>query len=169
MRGSAVALALAGLAGAPLAVVLGAAGPGALAGGALAGVGVAIDAVGFVVVPQALFGMAIVGLAVERLAAHAAALPAPSAAAWLDPAIESCLLLGMLGTISGMVQAFAGSGAAALDPGELVHFLGTALRSSYVGFGIALVGVWAKERHDAAPSARPEARSEPRASGVPSA
>jgi hypothetical protein len=149
MRRSAVALALAALAGAPLAAVLGAgADPGALGRDAVAGVRVAVDAVGFVVVPQALFGLAIAGLVVERLAARAAALPAPAPAGWLDPAIESCLLLGMLGTISGMVQAFAGSEATSLDPGLLVHYLGTALRSSYVGFGIALVGVWAKERHE---------------------
>lgn len=147
MRASAVALALVALAGAPLAALLGAgADPGALGRDAAAGVRLAVDAVGFVVVPQALFGLAIAGLIVERLAARAAALPPPAAAGWLDPAIESCLLLGMLGTISGMVQAFAGPEAASLDPGRLVHFLGTALRSSYVGFGIALVGVWTKQR-----------------------
>jgi len=149
MRGSVVTLVLVALAGAPLAALLGAgADAGALGRDAAAGVRVAVDAVGFVVVPQALFGLAIAGLVIEQLAARAAALPAPATARWLDPAIESCLLLGMLGTISGMVQAFAGSEATSLDPGQLVHYLGTALRSSYVGFGIALVGVWAKERHE---------------------
>jgi hypothetical protein len=124
------------------------AGPRALAHAA-AGVRAAIDAVGFVVVPQALFGVAIAALCIERLATRAAALTAPPAPGWLDPAIESCLLLGMLGTISGMVQAFAGPQGASLDPGFLVHYLGTALRSSYVGFSIALFGVWLKQRPEA--------------------
>ena len=38
-----------------------------------------------------------------------------------------------------------------LDPGPLVHALGTALRSSFIGFGIALVGVWVR----ALPSVEP--------------
>jgi hypothetical protein len=147
VRAPAIALGLVALAGVPLAAVLAAGpGPGALARAAAAGTLVAVDAVGFVVVPQALFGVAIAGLCVERLAARAAALPPPPAPGWLDPAIESCLLLGMLGTISGMVQAFASSDAASLDPGFLVHYLGTALRSSYVGFSIALFGVWLEQR-----------------------
>ncbi len=149
-RAPATALALVALAGAPLAAIVApGADPGALGRDAAVGAMAAIDAVGFVVVPQALFGVAIAGLLVERLAARAAALPASTPPAWLDPAIESCLLLGMLGTISGMVQAFAGPEAASLDPGLLVHCLGTALRSSYVGFGIALFGVWLKERGEA--------------------
>jgi hypothetical protein len=152
-RAPAVALTLVALAGAPLVALFAAgAGPGELARAAAEGVRVAVDAVGFVVLPQALFGLAIAGLLVERVAARAAALPAPPAPSWLEPAIESCLLLGMLGTISGMVQAFAGSEAAPLDPGYLVHYLGTALRSSYVGFAIALFGVWLKQRGEAVPA-----------------
>jgi hypothetical protein len=147
MRGSAVALALLGLAAAPLLALLAAGADWAeLVRGAAAGARAAVAAVGFVVVPQALFALAIAGLVVERLAARAAARPAPATPGWLDPAIESCLLLGMLGTISGMVQAFAGFEPASLDPGLLVRCLGTALRSSYVGFAIALLGVWLKER-----------------------
>jgi hypothetical protein len=146
LRASAVGLALAALAGAPLALALGAAeGARALALDALAGARAAVAAVGVVLVPQALFAVAIAGLWLERVAARAAGLAAPEAP-WLDPAIESCLLLGMLGTMSGMLQAFAGAELASLDAGFLVHCLGTALRSSYVGFGIALAGVWAKAR-----------------------
>jgi hypothetical protein len=143
-RASAAALGLAALAAAPLALALGAGGGArALAGHAAAGARAALDAVGLVLVPQALCALAISGLWLERAAARVAGLGAPSAR-WLDPAIESSLLLGMLGTMIGMVQAFAGAEAAALDPGFLVHYLGTALRSSVVGFAIALAGVWAK-------------------------
>jgi hypothetical protein len=157
LRAGAVAASLAALAAAPPALALAAGiGSGALAPASAAGALGAVDAVGFVVVPQALLGFAIAAHVLEGLAARAAALPPPAAPAWLDPAIESVLLLGMLGTISGMVRAFAGSGSAPLEPGLMVHALGTALRSSYVGFGIALVGVWAKPR--AAP-ARAEVRA----------
>ena len=31
-----------------------------------------------------------------------------------------------------------------IQPGALIHAIGTALRSTFVGFSIALVGVWAK-------------------------
>ncbi len=41
-----------------------------------------------------------------------------------------------------MVRGFAGVSPDELEPGPLVHALGTALRSSFVGFAIALVGVW---------------------------
>jgi hypothetical protein len=147
LRAGAVAASLAALAGAPPALALAAGlGPGALGRASAAGAAGAVDAVGFVVVPQALLGVAIAAHVLEGLGARAAALPPPPAPAWLDPAIESALLLGMLGTISGMVQAFAGSGSAPLEPGLMVHALGTALRSSYVGFAVALVGVWAKPR-----------------------
>ena len=39
-----------------------------------------------------------------------------------------------------MVNGFGGLEPGNLQPGPLVHALGTALRSSFVGFGIALVG-----------------------------
>ena len=77
---------------------------------------------------------------------RAAGLATQLAPAWLDPAVESALLLGMLGTISGMVTGFAGLSPEELEPGPLIHGLGTALRSSFVGFLIALVGVWIKVR-----------------------
>lgn len=104
----------------------------------------AVDEVGWVLLPQIVLAIGVLGLALERLAASAAGLESRAAPAWLDPAVESALLLGMLGTLSGMVSGFAGLSADALEPGPLVHSLGTALRSSFVGFGIALVGVWAR-------------------------
>jgi biopolymer transport protein ExbB/TolQ len=75
--------------------------------------------------------------------AGTAAVGAPG---WLDPAVESALLLGLLGTIHGMVSGFIGVSPEQLQPGPLVHSLGAALRSSLVGFGIALVGVWTNAR-----------------------
>ncbi len=92
-------------------------------------------------VPQAALGIAVLGAALQRVASRAAGASAP-APAWIDPAIESALLLGLLGTISGMVNGFVGLGPDELQPGPLIHSLGTALRSSFVGFAIALVGVW---------------------------
>ncbi len=114
--------------------------PAALASGAVEVVG----SFGFVVVPQVLLGIAVVGLALEQLARRVAGLPARPLAGWLDPAVESALLLGMLGTLSGMVRGFEGLTPETLEPGPLLHGLGTALRSSFVGFGIALVGVWTR-------------------------
>lgn len=112
----------------------------------------AIDAVGFVVVPQAVLAVAVLGLAVHHLMARLAGLTLPDAPSWLAPAVESALLLGMLGTIAGMVRGFSGLSPDALEPGPLVQSLGAALRSSFVGFGIALVGVWLGPReHDARP------------------
>lgn len=104
----------------------------------------AVDAVGWVLVPQLVLAVAVLGLALERIAARVAGLRALAPPGWIDPAVESALLLGMLGTLSGMVSGFAGLSPDALEPGPLIHSLGTALRSSFVGFGIALVGVWAK-------------------------
>ena len=60
--------------------------------------------------------------------------------------ISAAPLLGLLGTIHGMVSGFIGLSPDELQPGPLVHSLGTALRSSFVGFLIALVGVWTKTR-----------------------
>ena len=45
-----------------------------------------------------------------------------------------------------MVSGFVGLSPEELEPGPLVHSLGTALRSSFVGFLIALVGVWKQPR-----------------------
>ena len=106
----------------------------------------AIDAVGWVLVPQIVLAAAILSLALQQIAARlagAARLPAP---AWIDPAVESALLLGLLGTVSGMVRGFVGVEPEALEPGPLVHALGTALRSTFVGFAIALVGIWLRHR-----------------------
>ncbi len=103
-----------------------------------------VEGVGWVFVPQLILGVAVVGAALQRMVLRMAgeAAPAPH---WIDPAIESALLLGMLGTMHGMVNGFAGLEPGNLQPGPLVHALGTALRSSFVGFGIALVGVWTRE------------------------
>ena len=94
---------------------------------------------GFVVLAIAVFGVALQHVA-ARLAGVAGTAPPP----WIDPAVESALLLGMLGTLSGMVNGFVGLSPEALEPGPLVHALGTALRSSFIGFAIALVGVWVR-------------------------
>lgn len=118
--------------------------PLALAHGAHAGFELAVDAVGWVLLPQLLLAIGVLGLALEKAVARLGGLEARVSPAWLGPAIESALLLGMLGTISGMVSGFAGSSPDEIEPGPLLHSLGTALRSSFVGFGIALVGVWAQ-------------------------
>lgn len=109
-----------------------------------AGFAAAIDAVGWVLVPQLLLAVAVFGTALQHVAARLAGVPGPPPSAWIDPAVESALLLGMLGTLSGMVNGFMGLSPEALEPGPLVHALGTALRSSFVGFSIALVGVWVR-------------------------
>ena len=119
-------------------------GPGAAAALGIGGLGAAVDSVGWVLVPQLVLALAIMGLGLERLAGVAAGMPARPDPSWLSPAIESALLLGMLGTISGMVRGFAGLSPEELEPGPLVHALGTALRSSFVGFAIALIGVWVR-------------------------
>jgi hypothetical protein len=147
LRSGFVGVALAGLLAAPALFLLGQGGaPVELAARALAGFAAAVDSVGWVFVPQFVLGAAILSLALQRLAARAAGTLLSAPPAWLDPAVESALLLGLLGTISGMVQGFVGLTPEELEPGPLVHSLGAALRSSFVGFAIALVGVWAKAR-----------------------
>ena len=121
-------------------------GAGELVVRALDGAGAALDAVGWVLVPQTALGVAVLGLALQRFAYWAAGVAAPPPPSWIDPAVESALLLGMLGTMSGMVSGFVGLSPDALEPARLIHALGTALRSSLVGFSIALVGVWLRER-----------------------
>jgi hypothetical protein len=145
LRAGLVGGALAGLLAAPALLLFAQGGDaGSLLGSALAGFAAAVDSVGWVFVPQFVLGAAIVSLALQRLAVRAAGGTAPTPPAWLDPAVESALLLGLLGTISGMVSGFVGLTPEELEPGPLVHSLGVALRSSFVGFAIALVGVWAK-------------------------
>ncbi len=140
-------MALAGLMAAPILLLLGQSGPPvAWVGRAFVGFAAAVDLVGWVFVPQFVLGAAVVSVALQRFAAHAAGAALAPPPAWLDPAVESALLLGLLGTISGMVQGFVGITPEKLEPGPLVHSLGAALRSSFVGFAIALVGVWVKAR-----------------------
>jgi hypothetical protein len=111
-----------------------------------AGLLAALDAVGWVFVPQLVLAVAILSLVLQQLAARAAGVEPPSTPGWLDPAVESALLLGLLGTVSGMVLGFTSISPGELEPGPLVHALGTALRSTFVGFAIALVGVWARSQ-----------------------
>ena len=119
-------------------------GAGGLVPAVVTGLVSAVDRVGWVLAPQILLAVAVVGVALQRLTCRIAGVSPPPTAAWLDPAVESALLLGMLGTLSGMVSGFVGLSPEELQPGPLVHSLGTALRSSFVGFLIALIGVWAK-------------------------
>ena len=146
-RASAVGLGLAALAAAPL-LALASAGrvPGELGPALLAGLLGALDAVGWVLLPQLVLAAAIGSLALQQLVSRAAGGSAAPAPGWLDPAVESALLLGLLGTIQGMISGFIGVSPEELQPGPLVHSLGVALRSSGVGFAIALVGVWTKAR-----------------------
>jgi hypothetical protein len=113
---------------------------------ASAGLGAAVEAVGWVVVPQLALALAVSSVALEQLLRRLAGAPAAATPAWLEPAVESALLLGLLGTVSGMVSGFVGLSPEELEPGPLVQSLGRALRSSFVGFLIALVGVWTKAR-----------------------
>jgi hypothetical protein len=134
------------LAAAPLAVLLAAGfGPLELAGASVRGLVAEVDSVGFVLVPQLVLAVGILGLALQQTVRRAARLPRLAPPAWLSPAVESALLLGLLGTISGMVAGFVGVSPEALEPAPLVRGLGAALRSTFVGFAIALVGVWLKE------------------------
>jgi hypothetical protein len=111
-----------------------------------------VDTVGWVFVPQLGLAVALLGLALARLGLLAAGRRLPPPPAWTSPAVESALLLGMLGTVSGMVSGFAGLSPETLEPGPLVHSLGQALRSTGVGFGIALVGVWISTPVEAHPA-----------------
>lgn len=151
VRRSLAGLALLGLAAAPLGAVLAAGlGFGELLRAGLVGLLAAVESVGWVLGPQLALAVAVVGLALQQLVARLAGVERPGDPSWIDPAVESALLLGMLGTISGMVSGFAGLTPDQLEPGPLVHSLGQALRSSLVGFLIALVGVWTKARPGAA-------------------
>jgi hypothetical protein len=145
VRASLVGIALLGLAALPLmALATSGVTAGELATAVAGGFAAALAAVGWVFVPQFVLAVAVLSQALQRLATSAAGRRSDPAPNWLDPAIESALLLGLLGTVSGMVQGFAGISPDQIEPGSLVHALGTALRSTFVGFAIALVGVWAK-------------------------
>jgi hypothetical protein len=147
LRVSLVVAALAALVAIPVAAVAeaGLDATGLLAAG-WSGLSAAVDAVGWVLVPQIALAIAILSVVLQQLAGRLAGLRVGAAPHWLDPAVESALLLGLLGTIHGMVRGFTGLSPEELQPGPLVHSLGIALRSSGVGFGIALFGVWAKAR-----------------------
>ena len=145
IRTSLAGVALGALIAVPAAALV-AASAGGLVPAVVAGLVAAIDRVGWVLAPQILLAVAVVGVALQRSTCRIAGFSAPPIVAWLDPAVESALLLGMLGTLSGMVSGFVGLSPEELEPGPLVHSLGTALRSSFVGFLIALIGVWAKAR-----------------------
>lgn len=147
VRASFVGLALLGLVSLPLlALATSSVDAAQLVGAAVGGFLAALEAVGWVFVPQFVLAVAVLSHALQQLAARAAGHAPPPEPGWLDPAVESALLLGLLGTVSGMVQGFAGISPEDIEPGPLVHALGTALRSTFVGFSIALVGVWAKAK-----------------------
>jgi len=118
--------------------------PGEVLAMASSGLGHSVERVGWVLLPQLGLAVCVGALFVERLALRGAGRQLSPAPGWLDAAIESALLLGMLGTISGMVTGFVEMAPGELEAGALIHSLGTALRSSSVGFGIALVGVWTR-------------------------
>jgi hypothetical protein len=152
VRVSLVGIAFGGLLTAPIiAAMASGLSPIELVASGAAGFVAAVDAVGWVLIPQIALAVAVVSLALQKLACRAAGLARQPTPAWLDPAVESALLLGMLGTIHGMVSGFVGLSPDELEPGPLVYGLGTALRSSFVGFLIALVGVWTKA-HTAEPA-----------------
>jgi hypothetical protein len=146
LRGALVGLALGAGLVAPLALAHMAGGPRVFAAASAEGAAAALELVGWVLAPQLVLALAVLGLALHKLVSRAAGLGAAPTPSWVDPAVESALLLGMLGTLSGMVRGFVGLSPEQIEPGPLVHALGTALRSSFVGFGIALVGVWTKQR-----------------------
>ena len=118
--------------------------PGEVAGLTALGLRLSVETVGWVLLPQLALALAIFSLFVRQAALRGAGMMPRPAPPWVDAAVESALLLGMLGTISGMVSGFVGLTPDNLEAGPLIHSLGTALRSSFVGFGIALVGVWTR-------------------------
>jgi hypothetical protein len=152
LRAGATGLVLVGLTAVPLLWLARLGGDGGPIRAALAGFDAAIQSVGWVFVPQLLLAVAVLGAALQRISARLAGLASPEPPSWIDPAVESALLLGMLGTLSGMVNGFVGLSPDELEPGPLVHALGTALRSSFVGFGIALIGVWVRAQPEASRS-----------------
>ena len=146
LRTSSLALGLAALLGVPVAVLLLDLGPQAALPRLASGLGSALDQVGWVLPLELALAVGVVGLAIERVLGSIGGLAAAGSPGWLEPAIESALLLGMLGTLSGMVSGFAGLRGDELTPAPLLHALGRALRSSLLGFSIALVGVWARHQ-----------------------
>jgi hypothetical protein len=146
LRGTVVATWLGVLCVAPVgALLLSGAAPGELFTALANGLAAEVDSVGFVLLPQLALAVGIVGQALQQGVRRAAGLPRLASPSWITPAVESVLLLGLLGTVAGMVQGFLGVPTTALEPGVLVNGLGQALRSTFVGFSIALVGIWFKQ------------------------
>jgi len=145
-RGTLASALLGLLAAAPVAgLLLAGIAPSDLPAASVRGLAAEVDSVGWVFVPQLVLAVGILGLALQQGVRRAAGLPRLAPPGWLSPAVESALLLGLLGTISGMVAGFAGISPAELEPAPLVRGLGAALRSTFVGFAIALVGVWLRD------------------------
>lgn len=145
-RGTWVSVLLGLLAAAPVAaLLLSGVSPADLPTASVRGLVAEVDSVGWVFVPQLVLAVGILGLALQQGVRRAAGLPRLAPPGWLSPAVESALLLGLLGTISGMVAGFAGISPTELEPAPLVRGLGAALRSTFVGFSIALVGVWLRD------------------------
>jgi hypothetical protein len=154
VRVTTVEVALSALLAAPLgAAVMFRVSPGEALHLSWAGLWSAVDMVGWVVIGQIVIAVGVVGLALQRSAARVAGCPRGDTPGWLEPAVESALIFGLLGTITGMMRGFIGIAPDELQPGPLVHGLGTALRSSAVGFAIAGVGLWLKR--DPAPQGPP--------------
>jgi hypothetical protein len=146
LRGTVVTTWLGVLGAAPLvALLLSGAAPGELLAALANGLAAEVESVGLVLVPQLVLAVGIVGQALQQGVRRAAGLPRLRSPGWIPPAVESVLLLGLLGTVSGMVSGFVDVSADVLEPAPLVRGLGQALRSTFVGFAIALVGVWFKE------------------------
>ena len=93
-RVSLVVIGLAGLVAVPIAVLAAAGvGLGELLSSAVGGLAAAVDAVGWVFVPQFALAVAVLSLTLQQLATRAAGMELPPTPAWLDPAVESALLL----------------------------------------------------------------------------
>jgi biopolymer transport protein ExbB len=67
-----------------------------------------------------------------------------SKVAWLGLFSSSATLLGLLGTVSGIIGAFLGMGSqqGAVDPSKLATSIGEALVCTFMGLSIAIVGLY---------------------------
>ncbi len=63
---------------------------------------------------------------------------------WLGLFSSSATLLGLLGTVSGIIGAFLGMGSqqGAVDPSKLATSIGEALVCTFMGLAIAIVGLY---------------------------
>jgi len=67
-------------------------------------------------------------------------------ASWIATVVKSAPMLGLLGTVLGMISAFgtiAGSGKTGVDPGALANDIGLALNTTAIGLAIAIPMVMA--------------------------